>query len=129
MKRFLKKHFLFVTVISLSVVIVLALMVMAIIQSGKLEDSKKKLDQRKSIIKRLNSESPSPNLENEELIRADKEKYDKRLDALHRYFGRPYERALKRFCEDINVPVDTFRAMFRKAWEDGINNNHTGDEI
>ncbi len=129
MKRFLKKHFLFVAVIGISVVAVLALMVMAIIQTGKLDESKRKLEQRKDIIKRLNNESPSPNLENEVLIRADREKYDKRLDALHRYFGRPYERALKRFCEELNVPVDEFRGMFRKAWEDGIGKNHTGDEI
>ncbi|MEA4862189.1 MAG: hypothetical protein AB7F40_00685 [Victivallaceae bacterium] len=129
MKRFLKKHFLFVAVIGISVMAVLVLMVMAIIQTGDLDKSKKRLEDRKSIIKRLNSESPSPNLENKELILADKEKYDKRLDALHRYFGRPYERALKRFCEELNVPVDEFRDMFRKAWEDGISKNHTGDEI
>ncbi|MDD4817492.1 MAG: Amuc_1100 family pilus-like protein [Victivallaceae bacterium] len=129
MKRFLKKHIGFVIAIGVSVVIVLALLVMVLMQNGKRLDAANRLNAQKDAIKRLNDSKPSPAQENLETIESDTVKYRQKLDELHRYFGRPYERALERFSESLGIATVDFRAMFRAFWEAGIAKNQRPDQI
>ena len=129
MKRFLKKHIGFVIAIAVSVVIVLALLIMVLMQNNKRLDAANRLNAQKDAIKRLNDAKPSPAQENLEALETDTAKYRQKLEELHRYFGRPYERALEQFSESLGIPTPEFRAMFRAFWEAGIAKNQRPDQI
>lgn len=129
MKRFFKKHIGFVTTIGVSALIVLALLVCVLQQNSKMQSAAAKLQKQKTAIERLNSAKPSPAQENVEALEADTQDYEAKLEDLHRHFGRPYERALDKFCDEINIGTDDFRAMFQEYWEEGIGKNQRGDQI
>jgi len=129
MKRFLLKHIGFVITIAVSTVIVLALLVLVLMQNGKRIDAAQRLETQKNNIKRLNDAKPSPARENLEALEADTAKYLEKVEQLHLYFGRPYERALKRFCDTLNIPVEEFRKHFRDYWEKGVAQNLRTEHI
>ena len=117
MKRLIKKHIVFMSIIAASALIVLVLLVFVMMANTKMAEAAKNLQNQKDAIQRLNSAQPSPAAENLELLEKDAERYRERLDRLHQYFGRPYERAYVAFCNELGVPADVFRELFRNFWE------------
>lgn len=129
MKRLIKKHIGFMTAIAVSVIIVLVLLVFVLLQNGEMLKAAKDLQSQKSKIEQLNSAKPSPAEENYDNLLADAAKYQEKVEILYQHFGRPYERALNRFCEVLGIKSDEFRSLFRSYWEDGISRNQQGDQI
>lgn len=129
MKRLIKKHIGFMTVIAVSVIIVLVLLVFVLIQNSEMLQAAKELQRQKAEIEQLNSAKPSPADENYENLLKDAEKYQEKVEVLYQHFGRPYERALNSFCEVLGIKSDEFRTMFRSYWETGIGENKQGDQV
>lgn len=129
MKRLIKKHIGFMSTIAVSVIVVLVLLVFVLIQNGKMLEAAKKLQNQKSRIEQLNSAKPSPAEENYENLLKDAAEYQDKVEVLYQHFGRPYERALNRFCEVLGIPADDFRTLFRSYWEEQIADNKQGDQV
>ena len=104
------------SIIAASAVTVLVLLAFVVIANTKMNEAAKNLQNQKDAIQRLNSAQPSPATENLELLEKDAERYQERLERLHQFFGRPYERAYVAFCEELGVPTEVFRGLFRDFW-------------
>ena len=118
MKRFLKKNISFVVFLSISGVVALVLLVLALIEHAGYRNAFNQLVRLRNQIGDLNKQHPSPVPENLELIEKDTEVFEDKVTRMQHYFGHPYQPALDAFAKELGVDLDEFTAKFRELWSE-----------
>jgi hypothetical protein len=115
--EFFKKNVLLSTVLVITIIASGGLLYLVYNKHSAMSETLDDLQRIKEDIKKLIKEKPAPLRKNLEMIEEDSSILEKKLNAVHKIFGKPYRLALGKFSAEFGMTEDQMLAKFKEFWE------------